>query len=351
MPRPAEKAEPRLWFRAILAALAVVQLVNGLWATLAPRSFYGEFPFGRGWVEAIPPYNEHLMGDVGGLFLATALLLGAAAWWLERRLVAVALVSWLAFATPHAVYHLFIGEAPEATGDAIANAVAVVATVAFPVALLALLARAPRGPGERHAAPSNGNARIAGVPERSWNPIIRSTYASSRRQTGAVLDPLRIFAHHPRILAGYGALELAAQGADRVPLRLKHLGELRAGMLAGCEWCLDFGSAISPEVGVSEEDLRALPAYRTSDRFDQTERLVLDYATGISRTPVDVPDELFDRLRERFDEAQLVELTTLIALENLRARFNWAFGIDRQGFSEGSYCLRAEAAEPAERAS
>ena len=74
---------------------------------------------------------------------------------------------------------------------------------------------------------------------------------------------------------------------------------------------------------------------------------MLDYATGVSRTPVDVPDALFDRLRAEFDEAQLVELTNMIALENYRARFNWAFGIEGQGFSEGAYCVRPDAAEAA----
>jgi hypothetical protein len=62
----------------------------------------------------------------------------------------------------------------------------------------------------------------------------------------------------------------------------------------------------------------------------------------MSQTPVDVSDELFARLREHLDEAQLVELTSGIAVENYRARFNWAFGLAGQGLSEGAYCLRPE---------
>jgi len=57
-------------------------------------------------------------------------------------------------------------------------------------------------------------------------------------------------------------------------------------------------------------------------------------------TPVEVSDELFERLRARFDERQIVELTLAIALENFHARSNWAFGIESEGFSEGSYCVR-----------
>ena len=69
---------------------------------------------------------------------------------------------------------------------------------------------------------------------------------------------------------------------------------------------------------------------------------MLDLAVGMTRTPVDVSDELFAALREHFDEAQLVELANEIAIENYRARFNWAFGIGSQNFSEGSFCARPE---------
>ncbi|MFI5394700.1 MAG: carboxymuconolactone decarboxylase family protein [Candidatus Binatia bacterium] len=65
---------------------------------------------------------------------------------------------------------------------------------------------------------------------------------------------------------------------------------------------------------------------------------MLDYATAMTKTPVEVPDDLFVTLRQRFSEAQLVELTAAIAWENYRARFDHAFGIEAQGFSAGAYC-------------
>jgi hypothetical protein len=65
---------------------------------------------------------------------------------------------------------------------------------------------------------------------------------------------------------------------------------------------------------------------------------VLDYAVGMSRTPVEVPDALFDRLREHLDDAQIVELTHVIALENMRGRFNLSLGVGSAGFSEGMVC-------------
>jgi hypothetical protein len=137
--------------RVILIALGGIQFVNGIWATLAPRSFYEDFPLGiGGWVSALPSYNEHLMRDVGGLFMATGFILLAAAVWLERRLLAVALVSYLLFAVPHAIFHFFNLE-PFGTGDVIGNVVALTATVVLPVWLLVV---AVRDAGPRREAPA-----------------------------------------------------------------------------------------------------------------------------------------------------------------------------------------------------
>ena len=94
---------------------------------------------------------------------------------------------------------------------------------------------------------------------------------------------------------------------------------------------------------VTDGQLLELHRYRESDRFDESERLVLDLAVGMTTTPVKVDDELFAALRARFDDAQLVELVNLIALENLRSRFNTTFGIGAAGFSEGQG-LRAHGA-------
>ena len=90
--------------------------------------------------------------------------------------------------------------------------------------------------------------------------------------------------------------------------------------------------------GSTAEQIANLSNYRTSFNFSDLERLVLEYADAMTRTPVEVPDPLFARLRERFSEAQLVELTSAIAWENYRARFDHAFGIEGENFSEGAVC-------------
>ncbi|HEY6269664.1 MAG TPA: hypothetical protein VIX11_15275 [Candidatus Acidoferrum sp.] len=75
---------------------------------------------------------------------------------------------------------------------------------------------------------------------------------------------------------------------------------------------------------------------------------MLEFADAITQTPVEVSDALFARLREKFSDVQMVELTATLAWENYRARFDHAFGVEAEGFTEGSYCaLPARAANQA----
>ena len=153
-----------------------------------------------------------------------------------------------------------------------------------------------------------------------------------------VLKPLRMYARLPGLFSGYTKLEQATAKLHGIDHRLHALAELKAATLTSCEYCIDLGSAIAHQWGLSDAELLALPDYASSPLFSDLDKLVLDYAVAISRTPVDVSDELFDRVRQHFTDAQIVELTHYIALENMRGRFNLALGIGSSGVSEGMVC-------------
>jgi hypothetical protein len=91
--------------RAALLFLFLAAALIGLTAAAAPRTFYDDFPFLAHWVELLPPYNEHLVTDVGALYLGFAVLFAWAAWTLERTLVRAVCVAWLLTATIHLVFH------------------------------------------------------------------------------------------------------------------------------------------------------------------------------------------------------------------------------------------------------
>jgi alkylhydroperoxidase family enzyme len=75
-----------------------------------------------------------------------------------------------------------------------------------------------------------------------------------------------------------------------------------------------------------------LPNWRASALFSEAEKAALDYAEHMTITGRKVDDALFARLRRHFSEAQIVELTAVVALENFRSKFNPALGIAAQGF-------------------
>ncbi len=187
-------------------------------------------------------------------------------------------------------------------------------------------------------------SRLAGVDKRNANPIVRLVYWMTRREYDRMLEPVAVYAHAPGLLVGYGMLERAFAAAKRVDEQLKTLAEIKAAAIIGCEFCIDIASHKGHEAGLTDEQLLALGHYAESELFSALQKLVLDYAVAVTRTPVKVDDELFARLHENFDEGQLVELTTAIVLENYRARFNWAFDIESAGFTEGMVCAVQETA-------
>jgi 4-carboxymuconolactone decarboxylase len=157
-------------------------------------------------------------------------------------------------------------------------------------------------------------------------------------ETATMLEPLRMYAYIPKLLNAYGRLESAESKMNILSPRHRALAELKSAMTVRCEYCIDLGSAIAHGWGLTDEELLALSDYQTAICFSDLDKLILEYATALSRTPVEVSDELFEGLRTHFDNAQLVGLTHIITLGNLRGRFNLALGIGAAGFSEGRVC-------------
>jgi AhpD family alkylhydroperoxidase len=191
-------------------------------------------------------------------------------------------------------------------------------------------------------------ARIQGVSKREARPMVRLVYRLGPRmmkkltgrvpQTGSGIEPMEIWAHQPKMMIGMGKFNQAVRKGNSVDERLKNLVELKGAQMIGCEYCVDLGSQICRNSGFTDDELLALPRYRQSDLFTDREKLALDYTVAVTRTPVEVTDELFVEMKEQFSDEQLVEITALLTLVNLD-RFNAAFGIGAAGFSEGMVCI------------
>jgi AhpD family alkylhydroperoxidase len=192
--------------------------------------------------------------------------------------------------------------------------------------------------------------RLQGVSDRDAGLGAKIAFFFTRRklaqmaglQTAGMLEPLRMYAHIPRLLNAYGKLEQAESKLDILSPRHRALAELKAATTVRCEYCIDLGSQIARQWGITDEELLAMADYRNASCFSEVDKLIMDYATAMSRTPVEVTDELFDALRAHFDAPRLVGLTHVINLGNMRARFNIALGIGSSGFSGNRVCALPE---------
>ena len=191
-------------------------------------------------------------------------------------------------------------------------------------------------------------ARIQGVPRDKASPMVRMVYAFMRRgmtkmtgrapARGSGIEPVEVWAHQPKMMSGMGKFQGAVRKGRSVDERLKNLVELKGAQMIGCEFCVDLGSQICRNSGFSDAELLALPRYQQTDLFTEREKTALDYTVAVMRTPVEVTDELYARMKEHFTDEQMVEITALLTVVNLD-RFNAAFGIGAAGFSEGMVCV------------
>ena len=132
-----------LWVRIGLVALGIPNALAGLWAVLAPESWYDDFPgFDPRLVAAEPPYNAHLVTDAGAGLLASGFVLLAAAWLADRRSVCFGISAFLVFAVPHTLWHAMNESAGLSGAEDARNVGTLVFSVIAAVVLLVVSARA-----------------------------------------------------------------------------------------------------------------------------------------------------------------------------------------------------------------
>ncbi|MCU1614940.1 MAG: hypothetical protein JWO98_2480 [Frankiales bacterium] len=175
-------------------------------------------------------------------------------------------------------------------------------------------------------------ARIPLDPPRTLVTRLMEWY--SRRTYGVVAEPGAAMAHNRPVLITTMRNEMSLARWKKLDPTLKALAVMASAATVGCSWCMDFGYWISHEDGIDPAKLRDVPRWRDSDVYTDLERRVLEYAEAASSTPLGVTDAMVASLRRDLDDAALVELTMMIAVENQRSRFNSALGLTSQGFKD-----------------
>ncbi len=172
---------------------------------------------------------------------------------------------------------------------------------------------------------SNGGERYP------W--YVRLILALQRRRYGAELEPARLWGRTPRVFAAqtllYRALERKSSPHDPA---LRSLVMVRVSQINWCEFCIDLNSANALKRYVSAAKLDALHDFESSPLFEEREKAALAYAESMTHSNRKPSAEAIARLREHFDDDAIIELTALIAFQNLSSKFNAALGVAPQGF-------------------
>ena len=175
---------------------------------------------------------------------------------------------------------------------------------------------------------------VVAAKELSHYPwFIRLFFWKQRRTYGRVLDPGLLWGRSPWVFAAvaslYGALD---RRSSPLPPALRSLVTVRVSQINHCAFCVDINSATLEKRGVAMDKIEALGAWRDRPLFSEEERLALEYAEAMTITEPGVSDDLRARLKQHWNDDAIVELTGLIAFQNLSSKFNAALDVPAQGF-------------------
>jgi len=175
--------------------------------------------------------------------------------------------------------------------------------------------------------------RVAAKSLGQYPWYLRPFFWNQRRKYGAVLESALLWARSPKVFLGvallYGAID---RKSSPIAPALRSLLTVRVSQLNGCRFCVDLNSATLLKRGVPVEKVEALPDWRVSNLFDEAERVALAYAEAVTLSIGAMDDDLVSRLKRCFDDDAVVELTALIAFQNMSSKFNSALAVPAHGF-------------------
>ncbi len=162
---------------------------------------------------------------------------------------------------------------------------------------------------------------------------VRLFLANQRRRYGRELEPARLWARSPKVFAAlsllYGALD---RGSSPIEPPLRTLITVRVSQINWCAFCVDINSATALKRDLSEAHLEALHRFEPSPLFDERVKAALAYAEAVTYSDRQVDAVLMTRLKRYFSNNEIIELTALIAFQNMSSKFNSALNVSAQGF-------------------
>lgn len=179
--------------------------------------------------------------------------------------------------------------------------------------------------------------RISEKPLAEYPLLIRIILWAQKKKYGESLLPTKIWGRSPKLMYGLQAFYRAVdRKSSPLDPALRSLINVKVSQINKCDFCVDISSALLLKRGITLEKISALPDFQNSALFSEKENIALSFAEAVTIHNRPPDEKLFVRLKQFFSDDEIVELTALIAYQNLSSKFNAALQIPTQGF-----CIKA----------
>jgi len=176
-------------------------------------------------------------------------------------------------------------------------------------------------------------ARVYTPPSQHYPWYVRPFFWNQKRKYGAILEPARLWGRSPKVFITlallYGALDRRSSPLEPA---LRSLVTVRVSQINWCAFCVDLNSATVLKRGVGQAKLEQLARFREGDLFTDREKAALAYTEAVTVSDRNPSEAEWGALRRHFPDDEIIELTALIAFQNLSSKFNSALGVEPQGF-------------------
>jgi alkylhydroperoxidase family enzyme len=150
-------------------------------------------------------------------------------------------------------------------------------------------------------------------------PDVRPAAEQIRAKRGGVTALHRMLLHSPALALGWVEFIKAVREKCSLPSDVRELAILRVASLSRSAYQTEQHAKSAIKAGLTRAQCAAVSSWQISDLFDRRQRAVLAYTDSVTRD-LQVPDGIFEAVREQFSDREIVELTATIAAYNLLAR-------------------------------
>ncbi len=170
-------------------------------------------------------------------------------------------------------------------------------------------------------------ARVKPIDETDAAPEVKALYESMTKSGRKLSNITKTMAYRPEIMKAWGPLSRAIMSDTTLDRRLRELVILKVSKLNSCKYCIGAHTLSARAIGIKNEEIDALDQYFQAGFFTDKEKAALAFAEHVTKDASEVPIEVFSRLRNYFDDGQIVSLTSAICLFNYLTKFNEALQV------------------------